>query len=1230
MSKIIALQSYPTTEGLIQTVPILTAKLNGQPIATLGSILIHKTFGADNPIEFVTGITLNNKPLTFVGAKTLGGATIMDGGTTTANIKNGAVYNGQSTTTGIEEEEEEEESSKTIALVSSYAMQQVQEQAKQMASSTFYLFMKVYFHGGIPIAAYNALYKAMSNKEELNPEIKVYKMGLGRDAAWNHKYKEIRIREKWVLEAVEGKEGSSGEEKELSIAKAKSMLFEGLLEEYGHYIDDLLRNSYSSVGEDSPGDEGALIKRYFLTTFDPFTDSEINFGTAIIDGVETPLLLDFKDFTQAFQRIEEDLKSADEEYFGAGEGDALLEHYGHLGLERVLENNNILSQKELSHLYLGNYMRDMSQIIVPPMYQINENDYNYLKKMKPSMNAHNWVDSWKISRKGFTLIVELLAAGQMRKITEGEGGPDAVEGPVNIDLTNAKDAVPDTTLAQKVRGFIADRLMDLGLLAVQVSLDYWLFVLHYDRITTEELGVYKPEEHLDNPIDVMIYDELNGDKFYCKEDAKPGIDPVLGMKMHIRQEKLGFEQIGIPECTGTYKKDGSSKGQIPTGFHYIEGQIDKFYKKYREAAPGKERNNTLKYLGNALHVLEDFFAHTNFCELSLIKAGISVYPWVDLNDEELKNFSTDGRFKIKDTVDHTKKENIEEKITSFKSEVEISSYFSSRGTYTKLPDFIYKGFYFSHLPKDEADEGKTKLYIADKQSDDSYHVKLALAVKRLEMGGVNYASQIPLVSGYFSTLDTVHSLLHAVEKVFEPKEITFTGVLLANEGITGKDFEKISLDISDMIILTVLNDLNQTQQEREKSGIETGINASTILEYYKKYITYRGVAISIIAALKKKNPLLIILGEILNRSLNTLYVSIANVVGKLITECLELSAASITAFQNTELKREIGTNPSHSQLAKDSPEHPLHSLAAEYAKDAVLQVGKILEKLKFDKVLEDNSYVDATAFKNKFKELMVHPVKSSWMDDITIKWVQSHGHKFSPLQDTERKRKEMSKLGDHVKVTMAELKARYNALLQMVDDAEDHLNAFLKKLDEYISDAKNISDGLTDEILDKYNDVLHTMDREYLIYKQRITNKTKRLAKVTQHKKEELNEEINKLNIKFEKIINEQFKKGNEILKEVEESLPEIFNDVEKELHDFYINLKGEELSYHKMDSNNMFKYNLMNYMEEYEPENAERYRNLVALQKIEKENTKNYVSTSAVAKLELLDPLKKDNTALA
>ena len=34
-------------------------------------------------------------------------------------------------------------------------------------------------------------------------------------------------------------------------------------------------------------------------------------------------------------------------------------------------------------------------------------------------------------------------------------------------------------------------------------------------------------------------------------------------------------------------------------------------------------------LGAAFHVLEDYFSHTNFVELSLRKLGYDVYPWVE-------------------------------------------------------------------------------------------------------------------------------------------------------------------------------------------------------------------------------------------------------------------------------------------------------------------------------------------------------------------------------------------------------------------------------------------------------------------------------------------------------------------------------------------------------------------------------------------------------------------------
>lgn len=1211
MKKKVALSKYPTTEGLINTVPNLTAKMNGQAIATQGSILTHKTLGADSPAEIAPGITLNGMPLTFVGAKTAGGATIMDGGVTTASIK-GAT--GKQTKKG---NPLKEELSKTVELKSTYAMEQVQEVADQLASSTFYLFLKVFFHGGIPINAYNKLYKEMSEKKDLNPPIKIYKMGLGRDAAWHHKEKEIQIREKWVLEAVNGAEGSKGKEKKQSIAKAKSMLFEGLLEEYGHYIDYLLRNVYSKIGADSPGDEGALLKKYFLTNFDPFKDSIIEFASVFIDGIENPLTLNFKDFTSAFQRIADDLQNADAEFFGAGEGDALLEHYGHLGIENVLRDNRILSTVELSHLYLGNYMRDMSQVIVPPMFHINKTDYDQLRQLNPSLRSYNWIDALKITREGFTRLVELLAAGQMRKITSGKDEAKAIEGPgSSIFPAKEKDAVPESTLS-KIKDKIKDRLVDLGVYGVQVSLDYWLFMRHYNEITQEELGVYRPEEHLDSPLGVTVYDELTRDMYYCDDDENPGLDTALGMKKHIRQESSKKEKIGNPGSTGP----NYGGGHVPTAFDYMERQFIKFYKAYVHTDSISERNKALKYLGNGLHVLEDFFAHTNFCELSLIKVGISVHPWVDFSAPELKYFKGNQRFKIKDPQDKINVPDIKDELLVYDSEEAIIAHFTALGTFTKLPEYRYGGFYFSHLPSAEKNENKTEIYLATKRKG-KYEIELALATKRLEYGGYNYAAQIPLVSGYFSTMDTVHSLIHAVESVFKPKDITFTGVLMANEGIAGSDWEKVALDISDMIILTVLNDLAQTQQEHEKSGTDTGqgIGASQLLAYYKKFIVYRAIGVSIIAAIKKKNPAAIFLGESLQRLVNTLYTQLSNMVKNIITQILELGAASITAIQNTELLREVGTNPSHTQLAKDHVEHPLHSLAAEYAKHAVSEMGDILKNLqqnrgeKFD-------------FVQKAKELMIHPVKGSWMDQITINWVKTHGAKITELHSYERKRKEMKLWGDKVKLTLIELENGYKKLIGLGVDFYIMLQNNLKKIEAYIEYLKSIATGLTDKILKKYNQIIKKLDKKYEVFKEKLAHKTRQLQDAVDKEKKKLEKQIDEVIKKFNVTMDKQLNKAELLFEDVKKAIPESFEHLERQLRRFYSKESHKRLMFHKMDSENMLKYNFIAFMEESEPKNAERYKNLVAFQKEEYKLTQRYLQNSSAEMLAQLDTNDKDDT---
>ena len=94
MSKKVALQTDPTTDGSIIVVPSTEATLNGLPIATQGSKLVYKGTPTDQPLEFASGVLINNKPLTFVGAKTSAGATILSANQTTATIEAAEGTNG--------------------------------------------------------------------------------------------------------------------------------------------------------------------------------------------------------------------------------------------------------------------------------------------------------------------------------------------------------------------------------------------------------------------------------------------------------------------------------------------------------------------------------------------------------------------------------------------------------------------------------------------------------------------------------------------------------------------------------------------------------------------------------------------------------------------------------------------------------------------------------------------------------------------------------------------------------------------------------------------------------------------------------------------------------------------------------------------------------------------------------------------------------------------------------
>jgi hypothetical protein len=123
------------------------------------------------------------------------------------------------------------------------------------------------------------------------------------------------------------------------------------------------------------------------------------------------------------------------------------------------------------------------------------------------------------------------------------------------------------------------------------------------RATPELLGVYRPCEHIDNPkvVEPQPADPKTRDADFepwvLPGDPSLEVDPETSMKRYI-QRSVRFMQ---EELKTSMFSQRSAEGLI------------KF--------------------GSGLHVLEDFFAHSNFVELSLIKLGYAdVLPWTSKAD----------------------------------------------------------------------------------------------------------------------------------------------------------------------------------------------------------------------------------------------------------------------------------------------------------------------------------------------------------------------------------------------------------------------------------------------------------------------------------------------------------------------------------------------------------------------------------------------------------------------
>ena len=136
------------------------------------------------------------------------------------------------------------------------------------------------------------------------------------------------------------------------------------------------------------------------------------------------------------------------------------------------------------------------------------------------------------------------------------------------------------------------------------------------EVTEERLGVYRPEEHIDNPKDYADNQDARQYDPRLRPPVQPvelQVDPNSGMKNYIANEHLGIATSA-----------GYIKHSFARSIHF--GRV---YTNGASGTRGKEADlcEALRCLGQGLHCMEDFGAHTNYTELTLRELGYTnVFP----------------------------------------------------------------------------------------------------------------------------------------------------------------------------------------------------------------------------------------------------------------------------------------------------------------------------------------------------------------------------------------------------------------------------------------------------------------------------------------------------------------------------------------------------------------------------------------------------------------------------
>ena len=872
----------------------------------------------------------------------------------------------------------------TLTLESDYAVTQLQKVARKDSMILFtYVFKRIYGEY-FSIETLSKLYEDAKNKASiLQPKIIISKDKiLGNYAAYDNKTQQILISSAFILKALDDND-TMGE------------LLVALVEEHGHHINWLLRNHYGTNDKTKPrkrlhGDIGAKYS-YQIIDINAIETQEQAFGSVSIkiDEYENEkltnsttkdekLIWKYRNFhtnlKQHVNSVRQNTSDSDYSkrynFYKAGTIDVGHGHYGHQDIENealkktLIKDFNIRNEDEikkiLHKIYLGNWLRDYSQMIDPGIIRPLSNAAIAYSKGQP-----------------------LNSLGALGKLNTGNpsNAPVKVDIPKDVNLKYKGELLSPSTwldfstnvVYEKVeirpitwsRGLMTQIVKNLAMREFMEIKDHSLtkdnfedrvkaFEKEYFDIDEKKLGVYRPDEHIDNPktdpIDKNAHNpKLNTGDAYgfvgqpSKEEMRIGM--AYGMKNYIRADK-----------------SSSGFSTKRTAYEYVEQKI----KAAAKSNPNFKDAHLMADFGAALHVIEDYFAHSNYVEIAASKVSKNdrVFPWID-------------------------------KIENPKP-------------YVGSIDFNYDKFA-------KMEPSKAVQFLAKKSTPsivDKSHTKIDTAI-----GTYNQIARfIPVVTGTFAELDMLASLMPILkDKVFSIEISPYYNL---------KPGDRTD---NDALLLEILKDLDESQ------SIDKGQKSTDYVDGFKRFLEYR----DLMEEGKEHVPKIIrekfhYFMERISAMLNFMFFHLIKIIAG------KLGDAQLLLQQQVEQAElgtiSIGTDPSHTQIAKDDPGKPMHELSALLAVEAVRSVGEKMfacwkGKITVQEVLDE---VD---------RIMQHPAKSTWQDNMVAEWCKKNPKKLCKATSP-------SVIIDAIIDSITELDEFNNKLIGMLETAPNKaMESILEEID---------------------------------------------------------------------------------------------------------------------------------------------------------------------------------------